>query len=189
MSRKSRGQPRVLLIDDEPDLLELLELTLSRMGLDTTRAETVGEAIRLLDAEAFDLCLTDMRLPDGPGLRIVEHINQKGLDLPVAVITAYGSAENAVAALKAGAFDYLAKPGALEQLRDLVKAALDLPHMPAGRKPAAEPEIGTGGPELLGNSAAVRRAREMIEKLARSQAPVSITGESGSGKEVAARSI
>jgi DNA-binding NtrC family response regulator len=102
MSRRSRGQPKVLLVDDEPDLLELLELTLSRMGLDTTRAETVGEAIRLLDSDSFDLCLTDMRLPDGPGLRVVEHINQKGIDLPVAVITAYGSAENAVAALKAG---------------------------------------------------------------------------------------
>src|SRR4029450_4750033 len=83
MSRKSRGQPRVLLVDDEPDLLELLELTLSRMGLDTTRAESLGEAIRLLDADSFDLCLTDMRLPDGPGLKVVEHINQKGLDLPV----------------------------------------------------------------------------------------------------------
>ncbi|HEX4884912.1 MAG TPA: response regulator, partial [Casimicrobiaceae bacterium] len=117
MIRKSRGQPKVLVIDDEPDLLELLELTLSRMGLDTTRAESVGEAIRLLDREPYDLCLTDMRLPDGEGLRVVEHINQKGLDVPVAVITAYGSAENAVAALKAGAFDYLAKPVALEQLR------------------------------------------------------------------------
>src|SRR5437660_6833391 len=103
MSRKprERGQPKVLVVDDEPDLLELLELTLSRMGLDTTRAESVAEAIGFLDAESFDLCLTDMRLPDGPGLRVVEHINQKGLDLPVAVITAYGSAENAVAALKA----------------------------------------------------------------------------------------
>src|SRR4029453_12699360 len=109
MSRKSRGQPRVLLIDDEPDLLELLELTLSRMGLDTTRAESVAEAIRFLDSESFDLCLTEMRLPDGPGFRVVEHINQKALDLPVAVITAYGSAENAVAALKAGA---VGRPGA-----------------------------------------------------------------------------
>src|SRR6266550_663802 len=115
MSRRIRGQPKVLVIDDEPDLLELLELTLSRMGLDTTRAESVSEAIRFLDKDSFDLCLTDMRLPDGEGLRVVEHINQKGLDVPVAVITAYGSAENAVAALKAGAFDYLAKPVALEQ--------------------------------------------------------------------------
>src|SRR5215467_9720055 len=127
MSRKSRGQPKILVIDDEPDLLELLELTLSRMGLDTTRAESVGEAIRILDSESFDLCLTDWRLPDGEGLRVVEHINQKSLDVPVAVITAYGSTENAVAALKAGAFDYLAKPVALEQLRALVKQALKVP--------------------------------------------------------------
>jgi len=179
MSRKSRGQPRVLLVDDEPDLLELLELTLSRMGLDTTRAETVGEAVRLLDAEAFDLCLTDMRLPDGPGLRVVEHINQKGLDLPVAVITAYGSAENAVAALKAGAFDYLAKPVALEQLRALVKQALKVPEK-------APPPSGYS---LLGESPAMLNVRDMIDRLAKSQAPVFINGESGSGKELAARMI
>ena len=179
MSRKSRGQPRVLLVDDEPDLLELLELTLSRMGLDTTRAETVAEAIGLLDAEAFDLCLTDMRLPDGPGLRVVEHINQKALDLPVAVITAYGSAENAVAALKAGAFDYLAKPVALEQLRALVKQALKVPEK-------APPPSGYS---LLGESPAMLHVRDMIERLAKSQAPVFINGESGSGKELAARMI
>ncbi|MEO8305010.1 MAG: sigma-54 dependent transcriptional regulator [Betaproteobacteria bacterium] len=179
MSRKIRGQPRVLLIDDEPDLLELLELTLSRMGLDTTRAETVAEAIALLDAESFDLCLTDMRLPDGPGLRVVEHINQKGLDLPVAVITAYGSAENAVAALKAGAFDYLAKPVALEQLRALVKQALKVPE----KAPPAS------GYRLLGESQAMLHVRDMIERLAKSQAPVFINGESGSGKELAARMI
>ena len=179
MSRKSRGQPRVLLIDDEPDLLELLELTLSRMGLDTTRAESVTEAIGFLDTESFDLCLTDMRLPDGPGLRVVEHINQKGLDLPVAVITAYGSAENAVAALKAGAFDYLAKPVALEQLRALVKQALKVPE----KAPPAS------GYRLLGESQAMLHVRDMIERLAKSQAPVFINGESGSGKELAARMI
>ena len=147
MSRKSRGQPKVLLVDDEPDLLELLELTLSRMGLDTTSAETVGDAIRLLDSESFDLCLTDMRLPDGAGLRVVEHINQKGLDLPVAVITAYGSAENAVAALKAGAFDYLAKPVALEQLRALVKQALKVPEK-------AAPTSGYAAPRRIAGDAA-----------------------------------
>ena len=179
MTRKSRGQPKVLVIDDEPDLLELLELTLSRMGLDTIRAESVGEAIRLLDREPFDLCLTDMRLPDGEGLRVVEHINQKGLDVPVAVITAYGSAENAVAALKAGAFDYLAKPVALEQLRALVKQALKVPDKP---QPPA-------GYQLLGESPAMEQVRSMIERLAKSQAPVYINGESGSGKELAARMI
>jgi two-component system response regulator PilR (NtrC family) len=179
MSRKTRGQPRVLLIDDEPDLLELLELTLSRMGLDTTRAESVAEAIRYIDSESFDLCLSDWRLPDGAGLKVVEHINQKGLDLPVAVITAYGSAENAVAALKAGAFDYLAKPVALEQLRALVKQALKVPEKAA---PAT-------GYRLLGESQAMMHVRDMIERLAKSQAPVFINGESGSGKELAARMI
>src|SRR5215470_11040360 len=161
MSRRSRGQPRVLLVDDEPDLLELLELTLSRMGLDTTRAESVAEAVRLLEGDTFDLCLTDMRLPDGPGLRVVEHINQKGLDLPVAVITAYGSAENAVAALKAGAFDYLAKPVALEQLRALVKQALKVPENNKTAPPT--------GYRLLGESPAMLHVRDMIDRLAKSQ--------------------
>src|SRR5213080_1181939 len=164
MSRRprERGQPKVLVIDDEPDLLELLELTLSRMGLDTTRAQSVDEAIRLLDAQAFDLCLSDMRLPDGEGLRVVEHITEKGLDVPVAVITAFVSAENAVAALKAGAFDYLAKPVALEQLRALVKQALKVPE-----KPAAASSY-----QLLGESPAIVQVRQMIDRLSKSQAPV-----------------
>jgi two-component system response regulator PilR (NtrC family) len=179
MTRKIRGQPKILVVDDEPDLLELLELTLSRMGLDTSRAETVGEALRLLDREPFDLCLTDMRLPDGEGLRVVEHFNQKGLDVPVAVITAFGSAENAVAALKAGAFDYLAKPVALEQLRALVKQALKVP----------EKVQPSGTYRLLGESPAMLQVRGLIERLAKSQAPVFINGESGSGKELAARTI
>src|SRR6185369_2672628 len=176
---RDRGQPKVLVIDDEPDLLELLELTLSRMGLDTTRAQSVSEAIQLLDSQAFDLCLTDMRLPDGEGLAVVEHITEKALDVPVAVITAFGSAENAVAALKAGAFDYLAKPVALEQLRALVKQALKVPE-----KPSAPSSY-----QLLGESAAIMQVRSMIERLSKSQAPVFITGESGSGKELAARMI
>src|SRR6202166_3724742 len=174
---RDRGQPKVLVVDDEPDLLELLELTLSRMGLDTTRAQTVGEATRLLDTQAFDLCLTDMRLPDGEGLTVVEHITNKGLDVPVAVITAFGSAENAVAALKAGAFDYLAKPVALEQLRALVKQALKVPE-----KPAAPSSY-----QLLGESPAIMLVRSMIDRLSRSQAPIHISGESGCGKELAAR--
>jgi two-component system response regulator PilR (NtrC family) len=176
---RERGQPKVLVIDDEPDLLELLELTLSRMGLDTTRAQSVSEAIQLLDSQAFDLCLTDMRLPDGEGLAVVEHITEKALDVPVAVITAFGSAENAVAALKAGAFDYLAKPVALEQLRALVKQALKVPE-----KPSAPSSY-----QLLGESPAIMQVRSMIERLSKSQAPVFITGESGSGKELAARMI
>src|ERR1043166_450688 len=176
---RDRGQPKVLVIDDEPDLLELLGLTLSRMGLDTTRAQSVSEAIQLLDNQAFDLCLTDMRLPDGEGLAVVEHISSKGLDVPVAVITAFGSAENAVAALKAGAFDYLAKPVALEQLRALVKQALKVPEKP---QPAASYQ-------LLGESPAMQQVRGLIDRLAKSQAPVFINGESGSGKELAARMI
>src|SRR5215831_4658844 len=176
---RERGQPKVLVIDDEPDLLELLELTLSRMGLDTTRAQSVAEAIKALDSHNFDLCLTDMRLPDGEGLRVVEHITEKSLDVPVAVMTAFGSAENAVAALKAGAFDYLAKPVALEQLRALVKQALKVPE-----KPAAPSSY-----QLLGESQAIMQVRQMIDRLSKSQAPVFITGESGSGKELAARMI
>jgi two-component system response regulator PilR (NtrC family) len=176
---RDRGQPKVLVVDDEPDLLELLELTLSRMGLDTTRAQSVAEAIRLLDTQGFDLCLTDMRLPDGEGLKVVAHITDKGLDVPVAVITAFGSAENAVAALKAGAFDYLAKPVALEQLRALVKQALKVPEKPS--TPSSY--------QLLGESQAITQARTMIDRLSKSQAPVFITGESGSGKELAARMI
>ncbi|MFO1323820.1 MAG: sigma-54 dependent transcriptional regulator [Burkholderiales bacterium] len=179
MTRRIRGQPKVLVVDDEPDLLELLELTLSRMGLDTSRAETVAEAIRLLEKDTFDLCLTDMRLPDGEGLRVVEYINQNGLDVPVAVITAFGSAENAVAALKAGAFDYLAKPVALEQLRALVKQALKVPEK-------AQPASSYN---LLGESPAMQQVRGLIDRLAKSQAPVFINGESGSGKELAARTI
>ncbi|MBS0319269.1 MAG: sigma-54-dependent Fis family transcriptional regulator [Proteobacteria bacterium] len=179
MSRRLRGQPKILVVDDEPDLLELLELTLSRMGLDTTRAESVAEAIRYLDREPFDLCLTDMRMPDGEGLRVVEHITAKALDVPVAVITAHGSAENAVAALKAGAFDYLAKPVALEQLRALVKQALKVPDKQ--QSPASY--------QLLGESPAMQQVRGLIERLAKSQAPVFINGESGSGKELAARMI
>ena len=179
MSRKTRGQPKVLIVDDEPDLLELLEMTLSRMGLDTSRAESVADAKRLLDSTPFDLCLTDWNLPDGEGLRVVEHITQKALDVPVAVITAFGSPENAVAALKAGAFDYLAKPVALEQLRALVKQALKVPE---------KPQSATSY-QLLGESPAMQHVRGLIDRLAKSQAPVFINGESGSGKELAARMI
>jgi two-component system response regulator PilR (NtrC family) len=171
----------VLVVDDEADIRELLELTLVRMGLAVESAASVAEAHALLSAKQFDLCLTDMRLPDGEGLDLVRYIGEHCSDLPVAVITAYGSAENAVAALKAGAFDYLSKPVSLEDLRTLVKSALTLPQRASATKPA--------GHQLLGESAAMRQAREMIYKLARSQAPVYISGESGSGKELAARLI
>ena len=178
-SASSGGSPRVLAVDDEADILELLELTLLRMGLEVERAASVGEARQKLESGHFDLCLTDMRLPDGDGLELVQYIGTHCEDLPVAVITAHGSTENAVAALKAGAFDYLAKPVSLDQLRTLVRSALSLPH-------------GASRPEehmLLGESAAIRQVWDTIEKLARSQAPVYISGESGSGKELAARLV
>jgi two-component system response regulator PilR (NtrC family) len=178
----------VLIIDDEPDIRELLVLTLSRMGVDADTASTVKEAQQALKERAYDLALTDMRLPDGDGLAVLRHIAESYGNTPVAVITAYGSTENAVAALKAGAFDYLAKPIKVEQLRALVMSALKLPR-PVQARRASIGETAPGAPLLLGESAPLQRAREMIQKLARSQAPVYITGESGSGKEVAARLI
>jgi two-component system response regulator PilR (NtrC family) len=176
-----RGAPRgtqVLVVDDEPDIRELLELTLVKMGLAVTSVPSIGEAKERLKDERFDLCLTDMRLPDGEGLELVRHISGLRSDLPVAVITAYGSAENAVAALKAGAFDYVSKPVGLEQLRALVRSALSLPGAPPPQ-----------GERLRGESAPLVQVRELIGKLARTQAPVYVSGESGSGKELAARLI
>ncbi|HWA13104.1 MAG TPA: sigma-54 dependent transcriptional regulator [Burkholderiales bacterium] len=178
----SANSRSVLIVDDEEDILELIELTLLRMGLDVERATTVKGAIEKVREGDYDLCLTDMRLPDGEGLELVQFISDNASDLPVAVITAHGNTENAVAALKAGAFDYLAKPVSLEQLRTLVKSALSLPQPSAVAKSAGEQT-------LLGESAAIQQVRELIEKLARSEAPVHITGESGSGKELAARLI
>lgn len=172
--------PCVLIIDDEPDLREVLELTLLRMGLETASAEDVATARAQLARRRFDLVLTDMRLPDGDGLEIIRYVAQHSPSTPVAVITAYGSTENAIAALKAGAFDYLMKPVKLEVLRTLVKTALKVPDRPGARK-----EV----PQLIGESAAMRKIRAKIDKLARSQAPVFISGESGTGKEVAARLI
>ncbi|MDP2830280.1 MAG: sigma-54 dependent transcriptional regulator [Sulfuricellaceae bacterium] len=171
----------VLIVDDEEDILELLELTLLKMGLGVERASTVKGALQMIQTHDFDLCLTDMRLTDGEGLEIVNYIGAHCPNLPVAVITAHGSTGNAVAALKAGAFDYLAKPVALDQLRAVVKSALKLPSQ------IQAPDAG--GYALLGQSSSMQQARELIEKLARSQAPVYVTGESGSGKELAARLI
>lgn len=179
--RRGRGAlSRVLVVDDEADIRELIDLTLSRMGLDADCAGCVEEALAFLKDNRYQLCLTDMRLPDGDGLQIVRHLNESGSDTPVAVITAYGSAENAVAALKAGAFDYLSKPVSLEQLRTLVKSALRLP---GSASPSAN------GPLVIGISPAMVQVSALIEKLARSQAPIYISGESGSGKELAARQV
>jgi len=179
----------VLIVDDEADIRELLVLTLSRMGVDADTASTIKEAREALEARPYDLCLTDMRLPDGDGLDVLRHIAENHGNTPVAVITAFGSTENAVLALKAGAFDYLPKPIKLEQLRPLVMSALKLPKPVQARRSAIGETAIPGVPRLLGESPAIARAREMISKLARSQAPVYITGESGSGKEVAARMI
>lgn len=182
IERRPRGElSRVLVIDDEPDIRELIDLTLARMGLATECVGSVAEARAALDGGSFQLCLTDMRLPDGEGLNIVRYIAEHHAQTPVAVITAYGSAENAVAALKAGAFDYLAKPVGLEQLRALIKSALRLP---VGSADSENPLQS-----LIGDSPSMAQVRTMIEKLARSQAPIYISGESGSGKELAARLI
>jgi two-component system response regulator PilR (NtrC family) len=179
MERRGQARERrVLVVDDEPDIRELLELTLLKMGIGVNAVGTIGAARDALRGQHFDLCLTDMRLPDGEGLDLVRHIAAMGGDLPVAVITAYGSAENAVAALKAGAFDYVSKPVGLEQLRTLIRSALSLPD-PAGVVPRVR--------RLLGESAPLKQVRELIGKLARTQAPIYISGESGSGKEIAAR--
>lgn len=173
------SQPqKVLIVDDEPDIRELLEITLGRMKLDTFSARNLGEAQSLLKRETFDLCLTDMRLPDGTGLDLVQHIQQRYPQLPVAMITAYGSLETAINALKAGAFDFLTKPVDLSRLRELVGSAM--------RMPAPGSSVDR---RLLGDSLPMRNLRKQIDKLARSQAPVYISGESGSGKELVARLI
>jgi two-component system, NtrC family, response regulator PilR len=179
---------QILVVDDEADIRELLSMTLIRMGLEPHCAASVFEALSLLKSNTFELCLTDMRLADGDGLSIVEHITKNHPSLPVAVITAHGSAENAVAALKAGAFDYLGKPVSLDQLRALVRSALKLPR-PRSDGRDADSAATPGAPHLIGASPQMEQARLMIDKLARSQAPVQIRGESGCGKELAARLI
>lgn len=172
---------RCLVVDDETDIRELVVLTLERMGIQAESASNVTDAKHMLDSFSYDLCLTDMRLPDGLGLELVQHINAQFPGLPVAVITAYGSAENAVSALKAGAFDYITKPISLKQLRPLVESALKL---------SSQKETDKANTvDLIGTSPAMSYVRTMIAKLARSQAPVYISGESGSGKELAARLI
>ena len=172
--------PCILIVDDEPDLREVLELALLRMGLATVTAEDVATARAQLARRRFDLVLTDMRLPDGDGLEVVRWVAERSPATPVAVITAYGSTENAIQALKAGAFDYLMKPVQLDVLRTLVKTALKVPE---------GPKAGKDAPLLIGESPPMQQIRARIDKLARSQAPVFITGESGTGKEVAARLI
>lgn len=176
-------QQRVLIVDDEPDIRELLELTLMRMGLDTLSVPDLKNAIRQVDKEAFDLCLTDMRLPDGTGLELVTYLQHKRPDTPVAVITAYGSMELAIESLKAGAFDFVSKPVEIDRLRTLVNQALNMTRL------AADAPENSKAPVMIGDSPAMQQLQGKIRKVARSQAPVFIQGESGTGKELVARQI
>lgn len=174
-------QRRALIIDDEPDIRELLEITLGRMQIDTQSAENVSKAKQLLTTNTYDLCLTDMRLPDGNGLEIVEFIQQHQPQLPVAVITAHGSIDTAIESMKAGAFDFISKPVDLATLRKLVGTAIESSQLTPQPVPKLTP--------IIGESKAIQDLIRSIEKLARSQAPVYISGESGSGKELVAHSI
>lgn len=180
---------KVLVVDDEPDIRELLEITLGRMSLETTTAANLTDARRLLENDKFSLCLTDMRLPDGDGIELVDLIQKRYSQLPVAVITAHGSTETAIKALKAGAFDFVSKPVDLKKLRDLVKSALRLSKAQAADDLPAATDTRGYTPSITGDSAQIRKLREQIGKLARSQAPIYISGESGAGKELAAKAI
>lgn len=175
---------QALVVDDEADLLDLLKITLGRMDIHAVTALTLTDARRQLERGRFDLCLTDMNLPDGSGIDLIRHIGERYPRLPVAMITAHGSMESAVAAMKAGAFDFVSKPLDLQLLRRLVSSALKL----RGHA-ASDDERDDTGTRLLGESSAMEEIRRLIVKLARNQAPVFITGESGTGKELAARLI
>jgi two-component system response regulator PilR (NtrC family) len=172
------SRPLALVIDDEPDICELLSLTLGRMDIETESAANVGGAKTLLDSKKFDLCLTDMQLPDGDGLELVAWMQKNAPEVPVAVITAHGNVETAVQALKLGAFDFISKPLDLNHLRNVVESALKIDR-------TAEEHQST----LLGDSPPMHELREMVDRVARSQAPVHISGESGTGKELVARLI
>lgn len=174
------SNPLALVVDDEPDIRELLEITLARMNIDARTADCIESAKALLRKEKFQLCLTDMNLPDGSGITLVQTIQRDYPSTPVAVITAYGSTEAAVASLKAGAFDFVSKPVELSRLRDMVNTALKL---------RADDTVPEEDSRLKGRSAAMQELREKIHKLSRSQAPVYISGESGTGKELVARLI
>jgi two-component system response regulator PilR (NtrC family) len=171
-------KPRALVIDDEPDLCELLTMTLERMQIQTSSCGDIDTARRMLRENDYQLCLTDMRLPDGDGLELVDWIQAEGYPTPVAIITAHGNVETAVRALKLGAFDFISKPVDLAALRKLVESALKLP---VGEK--------NGKARISGDSPAITKLRTMIDKVSRSQAPVHITGQSGTGKELVARMI
>ena len=174
-------KPLTLVVDDEPDILELLEMTLNRMNIDTTGAKDISTAKALLKQQDFDLCLTDMKLPDGNGLELVKFIQKNHPALPVAVITAHGSVDTAIKAMKNGAFDFVSKPVDLTSLRQLVQSALKLNDFSNYERRIRN--------SLLGESEIMRSIRSKISRIARSQAPVFISGESGSGKELIARAV
>ena len=172
---------QALIIDDEPDILELLDITLMRMGISAERAENLGRARQLLSQNRYQLCLTDMRLPDGNGIDLVKEIQALHPQMPVVVFTAHGNMDTAIEAMKSGAYDFITKPVDLEQLRQLVNSALSVT--------TATPAISDQESLIKGRSPTIVDLRKKIVKLARSQAPVFISGESGSGKELVARSI
>jgi two-component system response regulator PilR (NtrC family) len=178
------SKQRVLIVDDEPDIRELLEITLLRMGLETRSAEDYSNATRLLNQEEFDLCLTDMKLPDGDGIALVEFIQQQFPNLPAAVITAHGSIDLAIKAMKSGAFDFVSKPVSLDTLRNLIEKALTLPSSAQQVSSSADSKY-----QIVGDTVVVAELRRSISKFARSQAPVFIQGQSGTGKELVARQI
>jgi two-component system, NtrC family, response regulator PilR len=177
----------VLVIDDERDIRELLTITLGRMDLQVDAVGTVTEARRALAERTYDLCFTDMRLPDGNGHEVIELIAANHPDMPVAMITAYGNVDAAVNALKAGAFDFVSKPVDIQMLRGLVRTALRLAE--EKRSGAAAAKTGDSSERLIGDSGAMQLVRATIRKLSRNQAPVYIAGESGVGKELVARLI
>lgn len=192
MAKKLEAVPRVLVVDDEPDLLTLMQLTLTKLGLEVVTADSRQSALAALDRQSYSLCLTDMQLGDGTGLDVLAAIAERGLDLPCAVITAFGNADNAVAALKAGAFDYLAKPVSLDQLRTLVRSAIKVPERravpPTGASPsAAATAVSSTAPTLVGESHAIEALRVLLAKLANTNTATHVHGESGTGKELAAR--
>lgn len=175
-------QPLALIVDDEPDILELLEITLSRMGITSKSAQNLQEAKQLLKTHTFDICLTDLQLPDGNGLDLVKHIQKHCPNLPTAVITAFGSMEVAINALKLGAFDFVSKPVDLKSLKSLVSSAIKI-------NDTVEPVDRRSREQLLGDSVVMAKVRAKIAKLARSQAPIYISGKSGTGKELVAKLI
>ena len=212
-SSNSKHQALALIVDDEPDILQLLGITLSRMDILTKKAATIAEAKKLLGNEQFDFCLTDMRLPDGDGIDLIKHIQSDLPNLPVALITAHGNMDTAVEAMKAGAFDFLSKPVNLVALRSLISNAVNLnkirnkdsdienlsnnneaintlkTKLASSTTPPSEIQSSSQKKQLIGNSPAMLSLKKMILKLARSQAPVLINGESGTGKELVARLI